>query len=355
MFRHVVYLFVFVLTVVIAGVASAQETTGVKISDEYYHPGIVLLFQSGEWVPASPAKINYLQENYVLVHGAHSESVCAKSDETARAILKHNPNANLLQIDWERWSVFRTKQLNEVVVEEIFEYFNRDVSDLEKNFDEIFDDFFKTVVLRVAGNLIPFEQTQKIPEVADRAEKILFERKGKSLTFTTDGKTGVAIALGLAPEKTNFIAHSHGAHIAGLIGERAERLRKKKVARITALDPSEGEIQLSAENLHGDGWSSDSAKFVDVVRTSEILCGDKLYGDVNLWLRDASHPLRRLEDDDLDFFSTIDALVDGLKFDVTRHSFSQEIFQELFQKGFYWELPEAFDKNDSDHWIIINE
>ncbi|MBR0225665.1 MAG: hypothetical protein IJL92_06365 [Thermoguttaceae bacterium] len=358
--NHIRRFFTLVLTSVLSVLLSVASVSDLyaqplssKMTNGDYQPGVVLLYWKGQWVPATPSRINYSQDNFVFIHGAHSKIDQDKSIELARAIMKHNPKANVLSVDWSFWAVFKENQLDKLVQEEIIKNFDRDKEEIVKNFDDIFEEFLGDVFIRILANVVPIEQTNHIPTVADRAEKILFDHKGTNCALTTDGERGAAIALGLDPKRTCLIGHSHGAHVAGLVAEKCKQRRSKTVARITALDPSPGELQTNGENSDGCGWSSKSARFVDVYRASEICCGDKLYGDVNLFFRLNEHPLHRIQDAD-NPFDLVDMLLNGLKADIQLHSTTVDIFIELAETDFFWDLPEEHDKKDSGHWIVVD-
>ncbi|MBR4753390.1 MAG: hypothetical protein IK077_16705 [Thermoguttaceae bacterium] len=349
------YLVVISLLLVIAtdSLEAAQVPLNVKTSNGYYHPGIVLLFQSGQWVPATPDNIDYSQENYVFIHGAHSKIERDKSLEIAKAILNHNSKANVLSIDWSAWSVFKEKQLDDVVVEEILKHFeNVDWDD--EDLDEIFENFLTDLFIRILANLIPIEQATRIPTVAERAEKILFGSKGASVALTTDGSRGVTIALGLAPGKTTLIGHSHGAHVAGLLAEKCRKNRSQTVARITALEPSPAALQASKENEDGKGWGVRSATFVDAYRISEVCCGDKLYGDLNYFFRQKEHPWLNLDNAD-NLFEIVDLVIDGISCDLKLHTAAVDVLIELMGTDFYWDLPDDYDEDCSRRWIIVED
>lgn len=95
---------------------------------------------------------------------------------------------------------------------------------------------------------LPMNTAQKIPFVVENTNEYLFGDEN----------------LNLAPEKTHLIGFSHGAHIVGLLGT----LQSGKVKRITILDPSTSKVHWGTKNRFGEGWSSDSARFIDMYRTS---------------------------------------------------------------------------------------
>jgi hypothetical protein len=93
------------------------------------------------------------------------------------------------------------------------------------------------------------------------------------------------VDLGVNLSASHIIGHSHGAHIAGLIG----RYSGGAIGRITALDPSEEGVHLVPGNLGGTGWGANSAGFVDSYKSSVICGGETAWGRDNFLLVESGH------------------------------------------------------------------
>ncbi len=95
------------------------------------------------------------------------------------------------------------------------------------------------------------------------------------------------LSAGLSPERMHIIGHSHGAHIAGMIGEEYQRLGIGTVDRISTLDSSEEHAHAGAiGNELGRGWGAnrDSARYIDSYKSSQLLGGERAWGHDNFLL-----------------------------------------------------------------------
>lgn len=90
--------------------------------------------------------------------------------------------------------------------------------------------------------------------------------------------------LGLSAQRLHIIGFSHGAHVAALIGKRANG----SVAHITLLDPSSGKSHVfSWENFLGKGWTAkESAQFVDMYKTSAWAATHYPRGNQSFYVRE---------------------------------------------------------------------
>jgi hypothetical protein len=89
------------------------------------------------------------------------------------------------------------------------------------------------------------------------------------------------LGLPINPGDIHIIGHSHGAHIAGLIG----RYSGGAIGRITALDPSEEGVHWNPTSFGGSGWGwPGSAKFVDSYKSSQLCGGETPWGEDNFLL-----------------------------------------------------------------------
>jgi pimeloyl-ACP methyl ester carboxylesterase len=113
----------------------------------------------------------------------------------------------------------------------------------------------------LASSTLPSPSAYNVPKVANDAFALLNGR--------------------VNPGSLHLIGHSHGAHVAGLIGKRFGG----QVKRITALDPSEEMVHDHSDNRNGTGWGrSISARFIDSYKCSEIAGGETAWGDDNFVL-----------------------------------------------------------------------
>lgn len=126
----------------------------------------------------------------------------------------------------------------------------------------------------------------RIPDVAATAVRRLF-----------DEETG----LGLNPASVHLIGHSHGCHVAGLIGTMLPEVAKAKpgrIRRITLLDASREASHRHPRNPEGQGWDRNAAVFVDNYKTSAISGGRTPWGHNNfILLKDGTiwaDPLREI-------------------------------------------------------------
>jgi len=106
---------------------------------------------------------------------------------------------------------------------------------------------------------------RRIPGVVDDAFRLL---------CSIDSTTGLR-KFRIDPSKTHIIGHSHGAHVAGLLGNKFVYPR---INRITALDASSEHTHLYAGNLSGTGWGQGSAAFTDYYKGSILASGTKPWG-----------------------------------------------------------------------------
>jgi hypothetical protein len=160
----------------------------------------------------------------VLVHGLFQSVSDEWLANMAKRIAAVEPNTIILAIDWSKYSLKGSKIVSEAVS---------------------------------VANVV-----KSIPPVADHAHLYLFGRAG----------------LQLKPERTHIIGFSHGAHVAGLIGEST----KGTLRRLTVLDPSSRATHFAKnDNRFGKGWGGQAARFIDMYQTSRVLGTDKPYGHMS--------------------------------------------------------------------------
>ena len=253
----------------VPGNVGIQATAAPLDKDALDKPGTVYVFKGGNWVVAKASEIKQglRVENFVLIHGWNASINDPEWLAMAQALQDKNPDANVLGVDWSHWAIMNVLGTG---------WF-------EKN---IFN---------------PWGPAGDIPEVAERATYQLFAPTSypsknfgcvrMPVELTPSGikpvyrnESASFQGLGLNPGLTHIIGHSHGAHIAGLIGEDAAEYSLVAVSRITVLDAS-AEIShlLGGSNLWGQGWDKKSATFIDSYKSSNA-GGNTPWGDNNFVL-----------------------------------------------------------------------
>lgn len=319
---------------------------------EENNPGIVLVYREEEedFTVATPKNVNTKRNSYVLIMGAYCQSTFKQTGlELAQALRFRDRDSNIFLIDWSYYSGFDAGVIKDVVRKEV----SRSLDNIAEaaarmlledeptaDFSAVLERQIKTTAKNVALAFIPVHQANYIPEVARRAAENLFEASGTeclSQTYDRVNRTErrfVFSALGLDPKDVTFIGHSHGAHVCGLVGMNANR-KYGQVKRIAALEPSPEICHRHADNFEGTGWNQSAAKFVDVYRTSEFLCADRIYGNVNVFFADSEHrtmlnALRSKEINDPAEFLSLS--VRFFKNEIAQHSFAIETFIALVEE-----------------------
>ncbi|MBQ4437492.1 hypothetical protein II898_01320 [bacterium] len=271
MFKQVVFLLAF-LGNTVALWADDVFPPG-EMADGNFVPGTVLIYDHGQWrMTEEKNAVDPEKYTFVIIHGAHCSLKANYISRLADALEKERPDANILAVDWNAWSSVGSTEIIDWGMTITFKILGKNKHD-----KTTLKDIFEEIVQKV----IPLEQARHIPEIADRLNWKLFGEAGKRRTFVTiDPGTKEEIrtkmsALGLDPAKTHLIGHSHGAHVAGLIGTTLRRNRAGKLDRISALDPSTSIVHDYPENLMGSGWDASSARIVAVFRTTLFFSSDK--------------------------------------------------------------------------------
>ena len=335
------------------------QSSNPRMSNGYYMPGVVLLWNNGRFELATPNNTSPTANSYVLIHGAHDDATDDNFAKLAKAIQARDPSANVLFVDWALWSTLNPDKLEEIVRDQLkWLAGTMGVVAIIDILDELFgdgkavgEDEYKAAFAlnlavmtgRILANLLPVEQTRMIPTVADRAYALLFSERNVSWDFQTNGETRSFLALGLDPAKTHLIGHSHGAHVAGLTCKRVKNKLGKTVKRLSALDPSTGAVHISGENAGGKGWDRNVAQFVDVYRTTELCCDGETYGDYNMFLYTSAHPLRNGKKNNIgNPVEGLNFLIDAFKTELNLHSKAISAYTLMVGKNGFLEA-ESFD------------
>ena len=236
-----------------AGEASATQSNSpvlvtAKAADP--SPGTIYSYApgSGSWTElASDAILDPNLSTIVIIHGWNDRVDAGWEAQMASAIYSTHPAMNILAVDWRIWAKSWSKD--------------------------------------------PWSPATYIPEVARRVTWRLFGPRGALMA----GEADLILGLGLRPENTHLIGHSHGAHVAGLAAEYSRYdYRNGTVKRVTALDPSNEISHFESGNGLGGGWGNNrnggnrSASFIDSYTSSDI-AGDQFrtYGDDNFFVSSA--------------------------------------------------------------------
>ena len=366
----------FIVAFFTAGNAATHAQT---MSNGSYCPGCVLAWRDGELRVARRSDVHPGVNYYVLVHGANGKSRNDNLLKLAQTIHETDPDGDIFFIDWSYWGDYRVtwqaiieEQAKWLVVQLAIVGFGDLITSFNGDSDAVTSEHYAAVITaniaialgRVAMNVLPVEQTLYIPEVADRSYRILFDSDLTTWSFETDGQTSKFEALGLDPARTHIIGHSHGCHVAGMICKYVAQnkdsrvsLRSEAVKRLTALDPSFGEMHISSENQGGQGWDANVAKFVDVYRLSELCCGDRLYGDFNLRVAVPNPTEKYSRGDVSDSTHAMAYLTERVKFDASLHTATVGYFRTLVPKKNFLKAESFQDvwNNPSDRgrWIVI--
>ena len=207
-------------------------------------PGTIYCYssESGSWTELAPdAIIDPNLPTVVIIHGWNDKVDSGWEAEMASAIHSTQSSMNILAVDWRIWAK--------------------------------------------SWSIDPWTPATHIPKVAHRVAWRLFGSRGAPMA----GESDLILGLGLRPENTHLIGHSHGAHVAGLAAEYSRyEYRKGTVRRVTALDPSCEYSHLESGNLMGGGWGnygrSQSAAYIDAYRSSKGGPWFRTYGDDNFLL-----------------------------------------------------------------------
>ncbi|GJQ80431.1 hypothetical protein Trydic_g12286 [Trypoxylus dichotomus] len=109
-----------------------------------------------------------------------------------------------------------------------------------------------------------------------------YQRGSYSIVHTDWSKLAFQ-AYNVAIENTLIAGHSLGAHVAGVAGETVYRHTRRRVGRITGLDPA-GPLYEGAFTIAKKKLSKNDAKMVDIVHTDDGLFGSAtLKGTVNFY------------------------------------------------------------------------
>lgn len=355
-------LFSVVLFVAYSSVSYAQSSSP-KMSNGDYQPGAVLVYRNGGFRVATRSDVHRSANAYVLIHGAHTDSTNDSFVKLSKKILEADPDADVFYVDWAHWSKFNSAKMDKLLEEQAeFLVGSLATTAVIDFFDELFgdgttvtEDHYGAVILanlgmlaaRIVGNILPVEQTAYIPDVAERGYDLLFTTD--NWTFTTDDQKGSFEGLGLDPAKTHIIGHSHGAHVGGLICKRVQNKLGKNVKRLSCLDPSTSEVHVSGENKDGNGWNRNVAGFIDVYRTSEFCCNDKLYGDFNLHVQCRQHPAFDNSANNVDDPDEVLSYLENLfRVEMTLHSGSIELFGKLIEDSSFLKLKSYSELDDEE-------
>ncbi|MDO4856444.1 MAG: hypothetical protein Q4A17_00680 [Thermoguttaceae bacterium] len=304
------------------------------MADGNFVPCTVLIYDQGQWLPTEKKNaVDPTKYTFVIIHGAHC---CLKKEYISRlaeALAKERPDANILAMDWSAWSAVGAPEITEWIGNITFKLFGR-----KTNNPATLTDIFAEIIKKA----IPVEQARHIPETADRLTWKLFGQTGKVRVFTTlDPNTKTKIrskmrALGLDPQKTHLIGHSHGAHVAGLVGMTLQKNETGQLDRISALDPSTSLVHDYPENFMGTGWDKTSARLVAVFRTTYFFSSDKEATDDSLFFdwRDPNHPYNHPPESSMKIAGW---LWDVIMAEFQNHKNVFDRFAEMIQKTDYLE------------------
>ena len=340
-----------------------------------WQPGCVLVYRSGSFELATANSVEREANSYVLIHGAHAGAETQEEfSALAEALLARDPSANILFVDWAYWSKLNMDKCEEILSSQakwlgatlLFTGIIDVIDEIGGDGTAVTEDDYGAVVManvaiavgRILLVLLPVDQTSKIPTVADRAYSCLFGDVGTGCYWTTNDQESCTFEeLGLDPERTHIIGHSHGAHVGGLICKRVATKLGKRVSRLSALDPSTSAVHLSGENQFGNGWDRNVATFVDTYRTSDYCCEKKAYGDYNMFCYTSNHPARRNASSAKS--NSLSYLRDLIHYDIGLHSKAIEVFSYMVgREGFlearsFLELDKGQHRNSEGEWITV--
>lgn len=232
----------------------------------------VFKYNGGNWKEAKPTdNASTQQTNYVIIHGSYSSvKKCPYIKPLAVALKNAEPDCEVFAVDWGALAAVKANPNEFKSEEELLSIIPEKLKqDLKASFKSE-KEFRKNVSLwgEMLFPFIPVEQTKYIPEISKIAAKKLFGKE------TDKGQ------LALSPQDTHIIGHSHGAHIAGLIGAYTTSSNRGKIKAITALEPSPESLHCTPDNFHGNGWGPSSAEFIDVIKTSRYCSGNSSWGTI---------------------------------------------------------------------------
>lgn len=307
------------------------------MADGSFVPGTVLKYDHGHWkMTEEENAVDPAKYTFVIIHGAHCSLKAEYILQLAEALEKKCPDANILAVDWNVWSSVGSTEITGWIMDAALKFFGKKTRN-----NVSLTDLFMEIVQKA----IPVEQARHIPTVTDRLIWKLFGESGQRRTFTAlDPVTEEEIlskmlSLGLDPAKTHLIGHSHGAHIAGLIGMALQKNGAGQLDRISALDPSTSLVHDYPENLGGTGWDASSARLVAVFRTTYFFSSNKETTNDSLFFdwRSKDHPINHPKSG-MQFFEWIQ---DVLKAEFQNHRGVFGRFTKMIQKtDFLNEIPE---------------
>lgn len=342
-FKQVLFMLAFLGN--IASLLADDAFPAGEMADGSFVPGTVLIYDHGEWKTTEKENaVDPAKYTFVIIHGAHCSLKARYISQLAKALAKKRPDANILGVDWNAWSSVGTTEIINWA-SAISSFFFDEKPQKKASLTDIFEEIIQKA--------IPVEQARHIPEVSDRLAWKLFGEAGKKRTFTTpDPVTEEEIrtrmtALGLDPAKTHLIGHSHGAHVAGLMGMALQKNGAGRLDRISALDPSTSLVHDYPENIAGTGWDASSARLVAVFRTTYFFSSYKESTDDDSFFfdwRSKDHPFNHPKSG-MQFFGWLQEVLTA-EFQNHRGIFEQ--FTELIQKtNFLSENPKI--KNRKRH------
>ncbi|KRT80564.1 hydrolase [Oryctes borbonicus] len=137
----------------------------------------------------------------------------------------------------------------------------------EHNYVEWYKNTAKAYVKKGFYNVIAIDWSSKGDEdyfTATRTVRAVGRKIGEFLVDLHDRK-------GVPYKNMHLISHSLGCHVAGFAGKRSYELAKRKLARITGLDPAAPIFDLTMDP--GSRLSKEDADFVDVIHTDGGMLG----------------------------------------------------------------------------------